>query len=85
MITIQEGDFQAISFGEIVDPVTGRGRQRPVDIDTESYRVGRDYMVKLGPKDFVSEEWVARLAESAGLARSEFLVRFAKFASSPPQ
>jgi hypothetical protein len=81
MITIQGGDFQAISFTEIVDPVTGRGRLRPVEIDTESYRVARDYMVRLGPKDFVSEEWVARLAESAGLAQPEFLVRFAKFAS----
>jgi 6-phosphofructokinase 1 len=80
MITIQGGDFQAISFSEIVDPVTGRGRLRPVDIETESYRVARDYMVRLGPKDFVSEEWVARLAESAGLAQPEFLARFAKFA-----
>ena len=61
MITIQGGDFQPIPFDEIVDPVTGRGRRRPVDIETESYRVARDYMVRLGPKDFVSEEWVAQV------------------------
>ena len=81
MITIQGGDFQSIPFSEIVDPVTGGGRRRPVDIETESYRVARDYMVRLGPKDFASEEWVARLAESAGLTQPEFLARFAKFAS----
>ena len=43
--------------------------------------MARDYMVRLGPKDFVSEEWVDRLAESAGLPKPEFLVRFGKFAN----
>jgi 6-phosphofructokinase 1 len=79
MITIQGGDFRPIPFGEILDPATGRGRRRPVDIDTESYRVARDYMVRLGPEDFVDEAWVVRLAESAGLSQPEFLVRFGKF------
>jgi hypothetical protein len=37
-------------------------------------------MVRLGPKDFLSEEWVARLAGSAGLPQPEFLARFGKFA-----
>src|SRR5215211_3984128 len=31
MMTIQGGEFHAVSFDDVVDPVTGRGRQRPVD------------------------------------------------------
>jgi len=80
MITIQGGEFQPIPFSEVVDPETGRGRRRAVDVDTESYQVARDYMVRLGPKDFGDEQWVARLAEAAGLAPSEFMEQFGKFA-----
>jgi len=82
MITIQGGDFHPVPFDDIVDPVTGRGRRRPVDIETESYRVARDYMVRLGPRDFVSEAWVARLAEVSGLSKPIFLSRLWNFFST---
>jgi hypothetical protein len=51
-----------------------------VDVGTESYQVARDYMVRLGPKDFADEAWVARLAEAGGLSKAEFMNRFEKFA-----
>jgi 6-phosphofructokinase 1 len=80
--TIQGGEFHPIPFSEVVDPATGRGRRRPVDVDTESYQVARDYMVRLGPKDFADEAWVAQLAEAGGLPQPEFQARFGKFAHS---
>jgi 6-phosphofructokinase len=80
MITIQGGEFQAIPFSDVADPITGRGRMRPVDVGTESYQVARDYMVRLGPKDFADEAWVARLAEAGSLSTAEFMSRFEKFA-----
>jgi 6-phosphofructokinase 1 len=80
MITIQGGEFQPLPFSEVADPATGRGRQRAVDVDTESYQVARDYMVRLGPKDFTDDAWVRQLAEAAGLNQSEFRARFEKFA-----
>ncbi len=80
LITIQGGEFQPIRFSEVVDPITGRGRQRFVDTDTESYQVARDYMVRLGPKDFQDPAWVEKLAEAAGLSQTEFVKRFDKFA-----
>lgn len=81
MITSQGGEARAVLFAEVVDPETGRGRRRAVDVDTESYQVARDYMVRLGPKDFQDEAWIAKLAEAARLSTSEFLARFGKFAN----
>ena len=79
MITIQGGEFEPIPFKEIADPQTGRGRRRAVDVDTESYQVAREYMVRLGPKDFADEDWVAKLAAAGGLSPEEFKQHFGKF------
>ena len=79
MVTTQGGESRAVPFAEVLDPETGRGRLRFVDVDTESYRVARDYMMRIGRKDFRDREWVARLAEAGGLTRDEFVSRFGKF------
>ncbi|MDT7690167.1 MAG: ATP-dependent phosphofructokinase / diphosphate-dependent phosphofructokinase [Acidobacteriota bacterium] len=76
MITIQGGEFRPVPFAEVIDAETGRGRQRPVDVDTESYQVARDYMVRIGEKDFREEAWVAKLAAAAELTPEEFVTRF---------
>jgi 6-phosphofructokinase 1 len=80
MITTQGGESQAVPFSEVVDEATGGARRRPVAVDTESYQVARDYMVRIGKKDFTEESWVARLAEAAGLAREDFVARFSHLA-----
>ena len=79
MITIQGGEFQPVPFSEVMDPETGRGRQRFVDVETESYQVARDYMVRIGARDFLDEESIAKLTEAGGLTRSEFTSRFDKY------
>jgi 6-phosphofructokinase len=76
VITLQGGEFLAVPFAEVIEQATGGGRQRHVDVDTESYQVARDYMVRVGPKDFRDEAWVARLADCAGLTTAEFVSRF---------
>ncbi|HZT61045.1 MAG TPA: 6-phosphofructokinase [Pyrinomonadaceae bacterium] len=76
VVTIRGGEFQPLPFDEVIDPATGRGRRRAVDVDTESYRVAREYMVRIGEKDFRDEAWVAELAETAGLSKDEFVARF---------
>ncbi len=80
MITTQGGEFQAIPFSEIVDPQSGRGRLRFVDVETESYQVARDYMVRIGKKDFTDQAWTAKLAEAGNLSLQEFTERFGKLA-----
>jgi 6-phosphofructokinase 1 len=76
MVTIQGGEFRGVPFDDVLDPETGQGRRRPVDVDTESYQVARDYMVRIGRKDFEDDAWVAKLADSAGLPKDEFVARF---------
>jgi 6-phosphofructokinase 1 len=82
VITTRGGEFQAVPFDEVIDPVTGRGRRRAVDVDTESYRVAREYMVRIEEKDFHDEAWMEKLAEAAGLSKEEFVARFRPQASA---
>ncbi|MCM3873030.1 MAG: 6-phosphofructokinase, partial [Pyrinomonadaceae bacterium] len=79
MITIQGGEFQPVPFSQVMDPATGRGQQRFVEVETESYQVARDYMVRIGPRDFIDEATISKLAEAGGLTPSEFISRFGKY------
>lgn len=76
VITSRGGEFQPVPFAEVTDASTGRGRQKPVDVDTESYEVARQYMVRIDRKDFRDDAWIAKLSEAAGLSTSEFVMRF---------
>ena len=80
MMTLHGGEAQAVPFADLIDAETGSGRRRAVDVDTESYQVARDYMVRLGPKDFTDEAWLKKLAEVAGMSEAEFKAKFGKFA-----
>jgi 6-phosphofructokinase 1 len=81
LITIQGGEFTPISFTEVVD-ASGAGRRRPVDVTTESYHVAREYMVRLGPRDFTDPAWVVALANAAGVDADTFRARFGRFAKA---
>ena len=76
MISSQGGELQAIPFDQVIDPVNGRGRLRHVDVDTESYQVARDYMVRINAKDFQDDAWLARLSEAARLTPEDLRNRF---------
>jgi 6-phosphofructokinase 1 len=79
MITIQGGEFQPVPFSEVIDPQTGRGRQRFVEVETESYQVARDYMVRIWSKDFIDQAWTTKLAAAGALTKAEFISRFGKY------
>src|SRR5262247_1547555 len=79
MITMQNGEFNPVPFGAVIDPATGRGKLRGVDVTSESYQVARDYMVRVCPKDFTEDGWVEKLAEAGGMDSADFRAHFAKF------
>jgi 6-phosphofructokinase 1 len=76
MVSIQNGRFIPIPFGDILDPATGRTRVRMVDIESESYTIARRYMIRLSPEDLSQPQEVVRLATAAGLASDDFRTRF---------
>ena len=76
MVSIQNGRFIPIPFGDILDPATGRTRVRMVDIESESYAIARRYMIRLSPEDLSQPQEVIRLATAAGLASDDFRTRF---------
>lgn len=80
MVTMQDGEFRPVPLSEVLDNSINLGKQRMVDVTTESYQVARDYMVRLNAKDFQDEAWVAALANAAELEPQAFKEYFAKFA-----
>jgi len=78
MVTIQAGAPRAIPLAECVDPATGRGRRRAVDVTSENYQVARAYMIRLERSDLADEASVARLAAAGGFDPAGFRDHFAR-------
>jgi 6-phosphofructokinase len=77
MVSIQNGIMAPLLFDEIRDPNTGKTRVRNVDVASESYRVAREYMLRLNYKDFENLEWAEKLARAGNLSVEELRRRFA--------
>jgi 6-phosphofructokinase 1 len=77
-ICLEDGRLNVVPFDELMDPETGRTRVRLVDTEAEHYRVARDYMIRLEPKDLDDPELVRRLAGAAHLTPEEFVREFSQ-------
>lgn len=75
MIVFDEGRLRPISFVEMVDPSTGKMKISLVDINAETYEVGRKYMIRFEREDFELKNAVP-LARSTGMGVKEFMARF---------
>lgn len=75
MITFYESRLTAIPFRKMIDPVTKRTKLRYVDIKSEPYMVGREYMVRLEKEDFIPKN-LSRLAKAGRMSVAEFKKRF---------
>ncbi len=76
LIALSDGHVKPMSLGELLDPQTGRIRTRRVDTTSESYRVARDYMVRLEPGDFDDPQKLADLAALTDLSPDAFRSEF---------
>src|SRR5919197_430932 len=65
MVSIQGGRMVPIPFADIREPGTGRTRVRMVNVESEGYRVAREYMIRLEREDFEYSAWVEKLALAA--------------------
>ena len=75
MIVFDEGRLRPVSFVELTDPLTGKIRNKLVDINSENYEVGRKYMIRLEKEDFAPAS-VSLLAKTAGMSVAKFNKKF---------
>jgi len=76
MVTIQEGHMVALPFGSFTDPETGRVQVRLVNVESSSYRVAREYMIRLDREDLDNPERLGPIAAAAGLTPDAFRDRY---------
>jgi 6-phosphofructokinase 1 len=79
LIALSGGRVQPVRLEELLDPATGRIRTRLVDVTTEAYRVARDNMVRLEPRDFEAPQ-LARMAAQTSLSPEDFKAQFERVA-----
>ena len=76
MVSVQGGRMVPIPFADIREPGTGRTRVRMVNVESEGYRVAREYMIRLEPEDFADPFWVEKMARAGNMTTDEFRDRF---------
>lgn len=65
LVCLINGKLEHLDFATLQDPKSGKTRVRPVDIDTPSYKIAREYMIRLEKEDFADNEKVRLLAQAA--------------------
>lgn len=76
MVSIVNGKSSPMPFDTMLDPVTQRTRVRMVDVDSESYRIARHYMIRLQREDLENHDRLARYAAITGLTAEGFREKF---------
>lgn len=76
MITIQGDQFEPMTFEGLQDPETGKTRVRAVDVDSLSFRIAREYMIRLNRADIEDPETLLKLAAVAHVSPAEFKKEF---------
>jgi ATP-dependent phosphofructokinase / diphosphate-dependent phosphofructokinase len=82
MITIQDGQMVPLPFGSFTDPETGRVRIRLVNVESSSYRVARQYMIRLDRQDLEDPDKLRPIAAACSLTPEAFRERYGYLAES---
>lgn len=76
MITIQGDRMVPMTFDELQDPETGKTRVRSVDTNSLSFRIAKEYMIRLQKEDLEDPEMLKQLASAAHCSPKEFRKEF---------
>ncbi|MFN0111698.1 MAG: diphosphate--fructose-6-phosphate 1-phosphotransferase [Blastocatellia bacterium] len=76
MVSVQNGQLVPLLFNDIRDPNSGKTIVRNVNMNSENYRVARQYMLRLDYTDFERADWVEQLAQAGNLTVEELKKRF---------
>lgn len=77
MITIQGDQIVPMSFNETKDPETGKTKVRMVDTDSLSFKIAREYMIRLSATDLNDPDKLRRLAQVTTWTPEQFKQTFA--------
>jgi 6-phosphofructokinase 1 len=81
LVCLVDGKLRYLDFSELLDPLTGKTRIRGVDVTTPSYKIAREYMIRLENEDLDDPEKLRLLAQAASsrerlCTAEEFRARF---------
>ena len=81
LVCIVNGELQYLKFDDLLDPRTKKTSVRVVDLAKPSYKVAREYMIRLEKEDFDNPERLEKLARSASsqakpISAQEFKKKF---------
>ncbi len=65
LICLADGKLQFLDFAGLLDPKTGKARIRLVDVTKPSYKIAREYMIRLEREDLEDKEKLRIVAEAA--------------------
>jgi 6-phosphofructokinase len=77
VVVFEDGKAAYKSFRSLMDPVTARIAPKRVDVNSQSYTIGRFYFTHLTSEDFDPER-VPPLAEAAHLTPEAFVAKFGR-------
>jgi 6-phosphofructokinase 1 len=83
LVCLDGGRLRPLPFEEVIDRESGRARTRLVDVQSESYQVALEYMIRLKPGDLKDEGEVSRLAQAANMTKEEFHQQFDSIMGQP--
>lgn len=76
MICVLNGVMMPMPFDYMIDPKTKKTEVRYVDVESEKYKIARNYMVRLEQRDFEDEEFFNKMVEVSKLSKEKILERF---------
>ena len=76
LVCLQDGRLRILPFEELQDPQTGRIRTRMVDVQSEHYRVAREYMIRLRRSDLDDVGIMSRLKAETMMTADRLSARF---------
>jgi 6-phosphofructokinase 1 len=81
-VTLDGVLLKTLPFEDLKDPETGRTRIRLVDLESDHYKVAREYMIRLEPEDLADEKRCAGLADAAAMSLEEFRAEYSQLWSA---
>jgi 6-phosphofructokinase 1 len=78
IVVRENGEVKDVDPERIIDPETGKFRERVVDVTSQSFKIARTYFWRMAPKDYANRGLVERVAAAGHMTPERFLERFAR-------